>query len=587
VDVEADGRRVPLERESDGYWSGVVEGAGAGTRYKYRLDDEWSYPDPASRFQPDGPHEASEVIDPEAFEWGDDGWKGVGDKGQVIYELHVGTFTAEGTWESAGRKLEWLRETGVTLVEVMPVSEFPGQFGWGYDGVHPYAPTRLYGRPDDFRRFADRAHTLGIGVILDVVYNHLGPDGNYLGQFSAHYFTDRYQTDWGAAINFDSEKCKAVREFFIANAAYWIREFHLDGLRFDATQNIYDESRDHILAAMVREARRAAPGRGLYFVAENEPQETKLVKDYGITALWNDDYHHSAVVALTGHADAYYTDYKGTPQEFISAAKYGYLYQGQRYKWQKKRRGTPSFGMPAQSFVSFTENHDQVANSARGLRPSRVSDPGTYRAMTALTLLGPATPMLFQGQEYGATTPFFYFADHSADLARLVQTGRTEFMAQFKSLAHGMSGCLPPPGDRRTFERSRLDWAEAERNQEAVAMHRDLLRLRREDGVLGDNAVWVDGAVLSDSAFVLRFFGKGGDDRLLIVNLGRDVVLDRAPEPLLGPPEGKAWTTLWSSEDPRYGGCGAPPVETEEGWELMGRSAVVFSPVETSKEMDE
>ena len=584
VDVEIEGRLTALNSESDGYWSGVVEGAGAGTRYKYRLDDDWSYPDPASRYQPQGPHLESEVIDPDAFQWSDERWAGVPDGGQVIYELHVGTFTPEGTWESAGRKLEWLAETGITIVEAMPVSEFPGQFGWGYDGVHPYAPTRLYGRPDDFRRFVDRAHSLGIGVILDVVYNHLGPDGNYLGQFSPHYFTDRYQTDWGAAINFDGEHSQAVREFCIANGAYWIREFHLDGLRFDATQNIYDASREHILAAIVREARAAAPGRRLYFVAENEPQETKLVKEYGINALWNDDYHHTAAVALTGHADAYYTDYKGTPQEFISAAKYGYLYQGQRYKWQEKRRGTPSFGMAPQSFVSFIENHDQVANSARGLRPSRVSDPGTYRALTAMTLLGPATPMLFQGEEFGASTPFFYFADHSPELAALVQNGRAEFMEQFKSLGHGLRGCLPAPGDRKTFERSRLDWTEADRNAEQVALHRDLLRLRREDGTLGDRAVSVDGAVLSPSAYVLRFFGQNGNDRLLIVNLGRDLVLDRVPEPLLGPPEGMAWGMLWSSEEPRYGGCGTPPVETEEGWELTGRSAVVLAPVERSQE---
>ena len=318
-----------LAREGTGHFSGVVEGVGPGTRYGFRLDeDKKIYPDPASRFQPDGPHEFSEVVDPTAYAWRDDGWPGVTLEGQVIYEMHVGTFTPEGNWAAAAERLADLRDIGITLLEVMPANEFPGRFGWGYDGVDLFAPTRLYGSPDDFRRFVDAAHGFGIGVILDVVYNHLGPDGNYLACFTPDYFTDRYKNEWGEAINFDGENSHGVREFFIANAAYWMDEFHLDGLRLDATQSINDASDEHVLTVLVREARRAARGRDIVIVAENEPQHVRMIRPpeqggHGMDALWNDDFHHSAMVAMTVHNEAYYSDHAGTPQEFILSAKYG------------------------------------------------------------------------------------------------------------------------------------------------------------------------------------------------------------------------------------------------------------------------
>src|ERR1017187_8523944 len=515
-------RAAPLERESTGYFSGLIAGVQAGARYRYRIDGGESYPDPISRFQPEGPHQPSQVIDPAAFQWSDDAWPGVGLTGQVFYELHAGTFTPEGTWDAAAEKLEFLRDTGITIVEVMPVSEFPGEFGWGYDGVHPFAPTRLYGTPGDFRRFVDRAHSLGVGVILDVVYNHLGPDGNYFGHFSSHYFTDRHKTDWGAAINYDSPDCGPVRDMVTSNAAYWVREFHLDGLRLDATQSIFDDSKDHILAALAREARKAAGKRNIIIVAENEKQDTRLVRrpeqgGYGLDMLWNDDYHHAAMVALAGHNEAYYSDYKGTPPEFISAMKYGFLYQGQWYKWQGKRRGSPSFGVHPAAFVTFIQNHDQIANSARGVRCRELAAPGTFRAITAMTLLGPSTPMLFQGQEFAATAPFYFFAGHVPELNRLVREGRSEFMSQFVSVATPeMSGCVPDPGDRRTFERSKLDWSELQQHRAVYQLHRDLLRLRRDDPVLREQRPGsVDGAVLSPEAFVLRYFDDQAGDRLL------------------------------------------------------------------------
>jgi maltooligosyltrehalose trehalohydrolase len=584
-------RTFELAPEGQGYFSGVIRSVGDGALYSFRLDGvERPYPDPASRYQPEGPHGPSQVVDPKRFAWTDRDWRGVNPRGQVIYEMHIGTFTREGSWAAAARELDELARLGITVVEVMPVAEFPGKFGWGYDGVNLFAPTRIYGAPDDFRRFVDRAHAVGLGVILDVVYNHLGPDGNYLREFAEDYFTDRYTTDWGAAINFGGENAGPVREYFIANAGYWIDEFHLDGLRLDATQNIYDLSDDHILAAVTRRARSSARGRSIIIVAENETQETVLVRPpeqggCGIDALWNDDFHHSAMVAMTGRNEAYYTDYLGKPQEFISAVKYGYLYQGQWYKWQEFRRGTPSLKIPPTAFVNFIQNHDQVANSGRGERCHQLTSPGRYRAMTALMLLAPGTPMLFQGQEFAASSPFLFFADHNEGLAPLVRKGRAEFLAQFPSLATPeFQAVLDDPCDARTFERSKLDLSERERHSAIYEMHRDLLRLRREDAVFGGASGGVDGAVLGDEAFVLRFFGQDDDDRLLLVNLGLDLDLSPAPEPLLAPPEGMEWRVLWSSEDPRYGGSGAPPHDAEEKWFLPGGAAMALGPAQPPEE---
>ena len=575
---------LEMKPEKNGYYSTHVPDAGASTQYKFRLDGDRAYPDPASRFQPEGPHNFSEVIDPAQFVWRDANWQGISIENAVVYEMHVGTFTQEGTWQSALPELARLADLGVTVLEVMPVSDFPGKFGWGYDGVHPYAPTRLYGTPNDFRRFVDESHALGIAVILDVVYNHLGPDGNYLSAFSPHYFTTKHKTDWGKAINFYAEHSGPVREFFIGNAGYWIDEFHLDGLRLDATQNIYDESENHILAAITREVRKRARGRSTLLIGENEPQDTKLIRPleqggYGLDALWNDDLHHSAMVRLTGHNEAYYTDYLGAPQEFISAAKYGYLYQGQWYKWQHMRRGTPAMQCHPSSFVNFIQNHDQVANSARGWRVQRLTSPGLCRTMAALAILMPGTPMLFMGQEFAASSPFLFFADHNPDIAKLVQEGRRRFLAQFRSLALSeMAEYFADPCDPSTFERSKLNHAEREKNREVVQLYKDLLNLRRQEAVFRKPRPHaVDGAVLSPDAFVLRYFGETDslEDRLLVVNFGLDLRLSPAPEPLLAPPEQMEWNVLWSTESPRYGGA-TPELDTVENWKIPGHAAVVL-----------
>ncbi len=573
-----------LEPEGDGYFSGWLREARPGMRYRFRVDDgDIALPDPASRYQPKGPHGPSEIVDPGAFQWSDAEWRGRRRDELVIYEMHIGTFTPEGSWTAAIGELPAQAELGITAIELMPVADFPGDFGWGYDGVNLFAPTRLYGRPDDFRSFVDRAHALGIAVILDVVYNHLGPDGNYLKRFSESYFTDRYQNEWGEAVNFDGPDAGPVREFFIANAGYWIDEYHLDGLRLDATQQVFDTSDDHVLAAIVRGVRRAGQGRTTLVIGENEPQEARLFRPpeqggYGLDALWNDDFHHSAMVALTGRHEAYYSDYRGRPSEFVAAAKYGFLYQGQRYLWQHKPRGTPALDLPAESFVVFVQNHDQIANSTAGMRLHALTSPGRWRAMTAFLLLMPGIPMLFQGQEFAASSPFLYFADHHAELDRAVRKGRREFLGQFPSMASAEIGDrLADPGDADTFRRSMLDPAERQAHATALALHRDLLALRREDPVLARRPARVDGAVLGARAWLLRFFAEDGD-RLLIVNLGPDVTLRPAPEPLVAPLEGQAWQILWSSEAPEYSGGGTPPLYRNGYLRLPAESALVLAP---------
>jgi maltooligosyltrehalose trehalohydrolase len=373
IEAEGGARAHALQAEGGGYFSGAIEGVGAGARYRLRLDGGEAYPDPASRLQPEGPHGPSQVVDPYAFTWTDHAWPGLKPQGQVLYELHVGTFTREGTYAAAQQHLPHLKDLGITCIELMPVNEFNGPFGWGYDGVNLFAPTRLYGSPDELRAFVDRAHALGLGVILDVVYNHFGPSGNYLSKFSPHYTTGRHTNEWGDAINFDGEMNAPVREFFTCNAAYWISEFHFDGLRLDATQAIHDTSRTHVIAELARAARKAAGKRSVYLTGENEPQHARLLRPAetggcGLDALWNDDFHHSATVAATGQSEAYYSETRGTPQELISAIKWGFLYQGQWYAWQKQRRGAPAFDLPARSFITFLQNHPQVANRGRGLR---------------------------------------------------------------------------------------------------------------------------------------------------------------------------------------------------------------------------
>jgi maltooligosyltrehalose trehalohydrolase len=366
----------------------------------------------------------------------------------------------------------------------------------------------------------------------------------------------------------------------VENAGYWIDEFHFDGLRFDATHEMKDASSEHVLASMSRRARVAARARRIFLVAENESQETRLVRPldqggYGLDAVWNDDYHHTSVVALTGRREAYYSDYTGSMQELVSCAKYGYLYQGQWYSWQKKRRGTPAFDLPPTRFVSYLENHDQVANSAFGRRLYQLSSPARHRALTALTLLGPATPLLFQGQEFSSSAPFQFFADHREELRQAIRDGRRAFLSQFDSTADPeVARALPSPVEESTFQKCKLDVSERTSHASAYALHRDLLRLRSMHRVI-TNHTRIDGAVLTDTAMVLRYFGQE-EHLLLILNLGSDLDLTPAPEPLLAPPGPDQWSVIWSSESIAYGGQGTPSLWPESRWRILGEAAVLL-----------
>jgi len=580
-----------LTAEPCGYFSGTVTG-GAGARYRFRVNRaENFYPDPASRFQPDGPHGSSCVVDPARFQWSDAKWRGLKIKGQVIYEMHIGTFTKEGTWRAAAEQLPELKRMRITTIEMMPVAEFPGRFGWGYDGVDLFAPSHLYGTPDDLRAFVDRAHSLDLGVILDVVYNHCGPDGNYLGIYSNDYLLHGKGHEWGNVINFDGPNSGPVREFFSTNGRYWIEEFHFDGFRFDAAHAIRDESEEYIIGAVGRAAREAAGSRSIILIVENDLQESKMARPRreggdDLDAMWNDDFHHSAIVALTGKRVGYFSDYSGKPQEFISAAKYGFLYQGQALSWQKVLRGTPTFGLPAEAFVCFIENHDQIANTGSGQRTQFQTSPGRYRAMTALLLLGPWAPLLFQGQEFGTSSPFLFFADlGDASVRNAIRRGRAKLLAPFLSLsAEEALKSLPAPDDSEAFSRCKLDFSERQRNRQLYGLHIDLLELRREDSRFRQQSSGgIDGAVLGPASFVLRYFSQENDDRLLLINFGETHVLKAASEPLLAAPAGCRWETLWTSDSPRYGGAGAVAITNEEQWILAAESSVALRPERSKK----
>jgi maltooligosyltrehalose trehalohydrolase len=588
VVLEEDGRSFPLTKDDAGYFTALVPIAKAGMTYRYRLDNGEAYPDPCSRFQPQGPHGPSLIVDPHAYQWRTSGWRGIRLRGQVLYELHVGTFTPAGTLDAAISQLDELKDTGITVIELMPLAEFPGRFNWGYDGVDLFAPCHVYGDHEALKRFVDAAHERGLGVILDVVYNHFGPDGNYLSCYSNTYTTDRHPNEWGQAVNFDGTGSDGVRDFVLQNACYWIGEYGLDGLRLDAVHAIYDDSPSHILSELSHQTRAAAGERSIVLIAECESQLIKTIQPaerggWGLDAVWSDDFHHICRVAMTGRSEAYYSDYRGTAQELLSAVKRGFVFQGQRHDWQGKPRGTVVTDEPAQGFVFYLQNHDQVANHLHGDRIHAFAAPARYRALAALMLLAPETPMLFMGQEFGASSPFQFFADHSPELASLVYEGRKKFLSEFSSYAtEEAQRQVPDPSDVLTFERSRLNLSERNRHAELYQLHRDLLRLRRDDPVVArQDRSLLDGAVLGPQALVLRYFTDTDDDRLLVVNLGPDLALIPAPEPLLAPVPGGSWALQWSSDHPRYGGPGIVNPLTDRGWRLPGASAALFVAVQT------
>lgn len=577
---------VVMQKETSGYFSILLPNISQRLLYGFKLDDSKNcFPDPASRFQPQGIDGFSKIIDCLDYKWNDSQWKGISRDNRVIYEMHVGTFTPEGTWEAARKQLHELADLGVTVIELLPVAEFEGRFNWGYDGIFQFAPSHRYGTPDDLRAFIDQAHKCGIGVILDVVYNHLGSGSSFFKEFSPYYFTDRYKNEWGAAINFDGPQSGSVREYFLSNAEYWAREYHFDGFRIDATQQIFDASEKNIIKEIVERVRSQDEEKSFFIIAENECQDSALFHEYGIDAVWSDDFHRSATVALTGHAEAYYSDYRALPQEFISAAKYGYLYQGQYYTWQKKTRGTPSLDLPIDYFIHYLQNHDQIANTLRGLRMHEICDPSLYRAFTLLLLLGPQIPLLFQGQEFCSSSPFYFFTDKNEAKAVRAAKGRKMFLSQFPSIAAANGPLVPHPGDVEAFLKCKLNFEERLSNQPSYLFHKHLLSIRRNDPVFrAEERKGIDGEVVGQSAFLLRYFAKtSSQDRLLIVNMGNDLLLDPNPYPLSAPPKGCEWKEIIGSEDPSFGGNSTFSLKMKEIVAIPGHAAFFVGTQELSR----
>ena len=465
VEIESDGRLASTQRLADGWYEHHAREAGAGTQYRYRIDGELFIPDPASRFNPDDVHGASVVVDPRAFAWTDFEWRGRPWHEAVVYELHVGTFSPEGTFRGVESRLDYLADLGVTAIELMPLADFPGKRNWGYDGVLPFAPDATYGTPDDLRSLIDAAHARNLMVLVDVVYNHFGPEGNYLHRIARPFFTDRHETPWGAAIDFEAAP---VRDFFIHNALYWLEEFHADGLRLDAVHAIVDESSPDILAELARRVREG-PGREreIHLVLENDRNEAHRLarKADGYTAQWNDDFHHVAHHLLTGERHGYYAGYTQQPLSLLGRC----LAEG------FAGRGEPSAHLPPEAFVNFLQNHDQVGNRAFGERLTALVAPEQLRSMLAIFLLAPSIPLLFMGEEFGADTPFLFFADFGGDLADAVRDGRRAEFAQAERN-------IPDPGDESTVAQSRLDWSSTVREPHAtwLRLYRELLAIRAQ-----------------------------------------------------------------------------------------------------------
>ena len=474
-----------------GWWAVDLPEAGPGTDYLFSIDGGPGFPDPRSEFQPEGVHGPSRVVDQGAFEWTDDLWRGAAPlSGALIYEAHIGTFTPEGTFEAAIEKLPYLVDLGVTHLELLPVAEFPGRRGWGYDGVDLFAPHHGYGGPDGLKRLVDAAHATGLGVILDVVYNHLGPDGNYLGAYGP-YFTDRYNTHWGDAVNYDDAGSDEVRDFVCDNACHWLEHYHIDGLRLDAVHAIFDTSAVHILEEMARRVStlQARLGRRKFLIAESDLNDPKLVRapeagGFGLDAAWSDDFHHALHSALTGERAGYYEDFGGL-EPLGRALERGYVYAGDHSPHRGRRHGRPLTGVPAHRLLGYLQNHDQVGNRAAGERSSALMSTGRLHIAAALVLCSPFVPMLFQGEEWGASTPFQYFTDHvDEELGRAVSQGRRREFAAFGWKPED----VPDPQDPATFERSLLDWAELDKEPHAglLEWHKALVALRRRSPALSD-----------------------------------------------------------------------------------------------------
>lgn len=570
VELCLDETRLALQALDGGWFERTVPGVGAGTRYGYRIDDDIEVPDPASRFQPEGVHAPSVVVDPRGYRWQYDGWRGRPWHETVLYELHVGSFTPEGTYDGVRDRLDHLVELGITAVELMPLAAFSGTRNWGYDGVLPFAPDARYGTPNDLKRLIDAAHGKGLQVFLDVVYNHFGPDGNYLHIYAPAFFTDRVVTPWGAAIDFTRPE---VREFFIHNALYWLEEYRFDGLRLDAVHAIVDASDRHILEELAERVRRRFTGeRTVHLVLENDANQAHYLDRDAMgrprlyTAQWNDDIHHALHVLASGESGGYYADYADRPLARLARClASGFAYQGEPSRHRDgEPRGEPSAHLPPTAFVNFIQNHDQIGNRAFGERLQQLAEPAAVRALAAVTLLAPGIPLLFMGEEWAASTPFLFFCDFHDDLADAVREGRRREFARFPEFHDPATReRIPDPNAEETFTGTVLDWSERDHSPHAeqLAAYRELLRLRHTEitprlaGMSGhagtihplDGALWVswkmdDGGTLH----LIARLDAGARTGTALQLPGRLLyTTDPAAREALTRGELSPWTVLW------------------------------------------
>jgi maltooligosyltrehalose trehalohydrolase len=531
LQLEGAGDPLPLGRQADGWYELVTREAHSGSRYRFSLPDGLLVPDPASRFQPEDVHGASEVIDPASYRWRDSSWQGRAWSEAVLYELHVGTFTDAGTFLAAIERLDHLVELGITGIEVMPVADFPGKRNWGYDGVLLYAPDSSYGRPEDFKALIDAAHRRGLMVILDVVYNHFGPDGNFLPVYAPQIFTDCHETPWGDAVNYDSAGNQFVREFIIHNALYWIEEFHLDGLRLDAVHAIHDDSDRHVLDELAERVRKLRGDFPVHLILENEANEARRLsrKESGqpeaFTAQWNDDMHHVLHTAATLETHGYYGDYKDDTDKLGRALAEGFAFQGDVMKATGACRGEACGYLSPDAFVAFMQNHDQIGNRAFGERINAIASPEAVHAIAAIYLLLPQIPMLFMGEEWGSSQPFPFFCDFEGDLADQVRHGRREEFASFPEFRDPEArNRIPDPLDEQTFRSGKLDWSQMEEEVHAewLDWYKRILATRKAKIIprlpqFGSHAGTYQ--VLGTGAVIVRFEISGAEQLVLVTNL--------------------------------------------------------------------
>jgi maltooligosyltrehalose trehalohydrolase len=544
-----------------GYFETALDGLAPGDRYQYLLDGQGPFPDPVSRYQPEGVHGPSMLVDPGAFAWSDHDWRGVAPDTLVIYELHVGTFTPTGTFRAAIDRLPHLRDLGITAIELMPVADFPGQRNWGYDGVALFAPARCYGTPDDLRALVDAAHAAGLAVLLDVVYNHVGPDGAYLFTYSPWYFTDLRPSPWGKGVNLDGPFSDEVRAFIVENALHWVHEYHVDGLRLDATHAMHDDGPRHFLAELAARVHAAAAPRQVAVIAEDHRNLAAMVTPedaggWGLDGVWADDLHHQVRRALAGDSDGYYADFSGRTADIATTVRQGWFFTGQVSSYLSEPRGTDPAGVPARHFVVCLQNHDQIGNRAFGTRLHDEVPLAAVRAATTLLLTAPQTPLLFMGQEWAATSPFLYFTDHHAELGRLITEGRRHEFSRFAAFHDvDLRQRIPDPQALQTFEASRLAWDERSLQPHAgmLRLHQALLRLRANTPALHGSAggVRIAEALDEDTLVVVRTAGPA--TVVVVVRLRGAGAADLAPT--LAPLDTAAaapWQVVLSSEDPAF-----------------------------------